>query len=209
MNSSRTLRAAKRAFTSPQAIGRFTRERICSSRVVHLRALDEFLGEGLLGLLMQPQPMAWANEENRYKILIDAVTDYAIYMLDRNGIVSSWNAGAQRFKRYAASEIIGQHFSVFYPAEDRQSGAPAKALATAAREGHFESEGWRIRKDGTRFWAHVVIDPIRAPSGETGRFCQDHARPDRTQSALRKRCAKARSSSGCWSRRDRLRHLHA
>ena len=121
---------------------------------------------------MQPQPMAWANEENRYKILIDAVTDYAIYMLDRNGIVSSWNAGAQRFKQYAASEIIGQHFSVFYPAEDRQSGAPAKALATAAREGRFESEGWRIRKDGSRFWAHVVIDPILSPSGETVGFAK-------------------------------------
>src|SRR5580704_3838045 len=104
--------------------------------------------------------------EERYRLLIQAVTDYAIYMLDPTGIVSSWNPGAQRFKGYTPDEIIGQHFSRFYSAEDQKSGLPARALETAAREGKFENEGWRIRKDGTRFWAYVVIDPIRSPSGE-------------------------------------------
>jgi PAS domain S-box-containing protein len=106
------------------------------------------------------------SEDGRYRLLVEAVTDYAIYMLDPTGIVTSWNAGAQRFKGYAAQEIIGQHFSRFYTQEDLDSGLPARALETAAREGKFEAEGWRIRKDGTRFWAYVVIDPIRAPSGD-------------------------------------------
>jgi PAS domain S-box-containing protein len=100
-------------------------------------------------------------EDGRYRLLVEAVTDYAIYMLDPAGVVSSWNPGAQRFKGYAPSEIIGQHFSRFYSEEDQKAGLPARALATASREGTFESEGWRIRKDGTRFWAYVVIDPIR------------------------------------------------
>jgi PAS domain S-box-containing protein len=103
--------------------------------------------------------------EGRYRLLIEAVTDYAIYMLDPQGIVSSWNAGAQRFKGYTPSEIIGRHFSEFYTEDDRRSGLPARALEISAREGKFESEGWRVRKDGSRFWAHVVIDPIRSPDG--------------------------------------------
>jgi PAS domain S-box-containing protein len=102
----------------------------------------------------------------RYRILVDAISDYAIYMLDPEGRVASWNAGAQRFKGYEASEIIGDHFSRFYTDEDRAAGLPATALRTAATEGRFEREGWRVRKDGTQFWAHVLIDPIRTPSGE-------------------------------------------
>jgi PAS domain S-box-containing protein len=108
----------------------------------------------------------------RYRLLIDAVTDYAIYMLDADGIVTSWNPGAQRFKGYTASEILGSHFSRFYSEEDRKAGLPARALETAAREGKFENEGWRIRKDGTRFWAHVVIDPVRTPSGRLVGFAK-------------------------------------
>ncbi|MEO6745676.1 MAG: PAS domain S-box protein [Caldimonas sp.] len=106
-----------------------------------------------------------AIEESRYRFLVEAVTDYAIYMLDANGVVDSWNPGAERIKGYSAAEIIGQHFSQFYPPEDRQAGRPAIALATAAREGKFEGEGWRLRKDGSRFWAHVIIDPIRDAAG--------------------------------------------
>jgi len=102
----------------------------------------------------------------RFRLLINAITDYAIYMLSPTGIVTSWNPGAHRFKGYQAAEIIGQHFSRFYTEEDRQTELPRRALETAAREGRFENEGWRLRKDGTRFWAHVIIDPIRAPSGE-------------------------------------------
>ena len=112
------------------------------------------------------------DESARYRVLVEAVTDYAIYMLDPSGIVSSWNAGAQRFKGYAPEEIIGQHFSRFYTEEDRASGLPARALETSAREGKFEAEGWRIRKDGTRFWAHVIIDPIRDTSGALTGFAK-------------------------------------
>src|SRR3954466_13922967 len=100
-------------------------------------------------------------EDERFRLLIEAVTDYAIYMLDPHGTVASWNAGAQRFKGYTQDEIVGEHFSRFYTEEDRQTELPRRALETAAREGRFEQEGWRVRKDGTRFWAHVVIDPIR------------------------------------------------
>ena len=104
--------------------------------------------------------------EQRFRLLVQGVTDYAIYLLDTTGLVSSWNAGAARFKGYAAEEIIGQHFSHFYSEEDRAAGIPDRALETARREGRFEAEGWRIRKDGSRFWASVVIDPIRDDDGE-------------------------------------------
>jgi PAS domain S-box-containing protein len=104
--------------------------------------------------------------EGRYRLLVDAITDYAIYMLDTGGHVSSWNTGANRFKEYTEAEILGQHFSRFYTDDDREAGIPQKALATAETEGRFEAEGWRVRKDGKRFWAHVVIDAIRDPNGE-------------------------------------------
>jgi PAS domain S-box-containing protein len=112
------------------------------------------------------------SEDGRYRLLIEAVRDYAIYMLDPEGIVSSWNPGAERFKGYSASEIIGQHFSRFYTEDDREAGLPARALETARREGKFENEGWRVRKDGTRFWAYVVIDPIRVASGRLVGFAK-------------------------------------
>jgi PAS domain S-box-containing protein len=99
-------------------------------------------------------------EERRYQYLISGISDYAIYMLDPGGRVSSWNAGANRFKGYLAQEILGQHFSRFYTPEDQASELPKRALQTALTEGKYEAEGWRVRKDGSRFWAHVVIDPI-------------------------------------------------
>ncbi len=107
-----------------------------------------------------------AQTDDRYRLLIEAITDYAIYMLDLDGRITSWNPGAQRFKGYAPSEIIGQHFSRFYTEQDRKAGLPAHALNTAATAGRFDAEGWRVRKDGSQFWAHVIIDPIRLPSGE-------------------------------------------
>ncbi len=110
--------------------------------------------------------------EGRFELLVQSVTDYAIYMLDPTGIVTSWNAGAERFKGYAPEEIIGQHFSRFYGEDDRAAGIPARALATAASEGRFEAEGWRYRKDGARFWANVVIDPVRTPDGELVGFAK-------------------------------------
>lgn len=101
-----------------------------------------------------------------YRLLINAITDYAIYMLDPSGFVASWNPGAERFKGYRSEEIIGEHFSRFYTAEDKAVELPARALRVARSEGRFENEGWRVRKDGTRFWAHVIIDPVR--DNETG-----------------------------------------
>ena len=98
-------------------------------------------------------------------MLVDAVTDYAIYMLDPKGTITSWNPGARRFKGYEEAEILGENFSRFYTDEDRKAGLPQRALLIAEREGKFENEGWRVRKDGTRFWAYVVIDPIRDNSG--------------------------------------------
>jgi PAS domain S-box-containing protein len=103
---------------------------------------------------------------SRADLLIQAITDYAIYMLDPDGIVSSWNAGAERLKGYRPGEIIGQHFSRFYSEEDLERGIPARALEIALTEGRFEAEGWRVRKDGTRFWANVVIDPIHDEHGK-------------------------------------------
>ncbi|HET7886575.1 MAG TPA: PAS domain S-box protein [Bradyrhizobium sp.] len=98
-------------------------------------------------------------------MLIDAITDYAIYMLDPDGTITSWNSGAKRFKGYDESEIIGENFARFYPEEDRKAGLPQRALDTARREGRYETEGWRVRKDGSRFWAYAVIDPIRDSEG--------------------------------------------
>jgi PAS domain S-box-containing protein len=103
--------------------------------------------------------------DRRFEMLVNAVKDYAIYLLDRDGVVASWNAGAQRFKGYTADEIIGQHFSRFYTEEDRHAGLPERALAIAAELGTFECEGWRVRKDGSRFWTSVVIDPVMDEHG--------------------------------------------
>jgi PAS domain S-box-containing protein len=118
------------------------------------------------------QPKTPITEDGRFRLLVEAISDYAIFMLDPTGIVISWNPGAERFKGYSASEIIGQHFSRFYSEEDRETGLPARALATAIQDGKFAAEGWRIRKDGTRFWAYVVIDPIRSSSGELIGFAE-------------------------------------
>jgi PAS domain S-box-containing protein len=101
-----------------------------------------------------------AASERSFRLLVQGVVDYAICMLDPRGLITTWNAGAERIKGYTASEIIGQHFSEFYTPEDRQAGLPARSLQAARREGKFEADGWRLRKDGTKFLASVVIDPI-------------------------------------------------
>ncbi|HWI38948.1 MAG TPA: ATP-binding protein, partial [Burkholderiales bacterium] len=103
--------------------------------------------------------------EERMRLLVESVSDYAILTLDPRGHVSSWNTGAKLIKGYAAEEIIGRHFSVFYPRETAEAGWPAKELELAAERGHFEDEGWRVRKDGTRFWANVVITAMRDEAG--------------------------------------------
>src|SRR5438874_9346016 len=104
--------------------------------------------------------------ELRYRLLIEGVTDYAIYSLDRDGNITSWNSGAQRIKGYSSEEIVGKHFSRFYTQQDVEAGIPQKVLETAAIAGHYEGEGWRVRKDGTKFWSSVVVTPLRGEVGE-------------------------------------------
>jgi PAS domain S-box-containing protein len=106
-----------------------------------------------------------ANAGSRFELLVQSITDYAIYMIDAEGRVTSWNPGARRLKGYEPEEIIGEHFSRFYTHEEREKEVPRIALETAQRDGHFETEGLRVRKDGSRFWSNIVIDPIRDPAG--------------------------------------------
>jgi PAS domain S-box-containing protein len=105
------------------------------------------------------------DSERRFRLLVDGVTDYALYMLDPSGIVTNWNAGGQRIKGYSSNEIVGQHFSKFYSDTDRANGRPAHALEAARNTGRYEEEGWRVRKDGSFFWASVVIDAIHDDRG--------------------------------------------
>jgi PAS domain S-box-containing protein len=105
------------------------------------------------------------HRDERFRLLVETVKDYAIFMLDPSGVVVTWNAGAERIKGYKAEEILGKHFSTFYLPEEIASGKCEMELATAVAEGRFEDEGWRLRQDGSRFWANVVITPLRAPSG--------------------------------------------
>jgi PAS domain S-box-containing protein len=129
----------------------------------------ELIGFAKVTRDMTPQReahQALLESERRFRLLVEGVIDYAIYMLDVNGAVVNWNRGAERLKGYTSNEIVGRHFSTFYTPEDRAAGLPARALETALREGRYESEGWRIRKDGSRFWALAVVDPIYDDDGE-------------------------------------------
>ncbi|HYE75720.1 MAG TPA: PAS domain S-box protein, partial [Blastocatellia bacterium] len=110
--------------------------------------------------------------EERFRLLVESVKDYAIFMLDPNGYITSWNIGAENIKGYQPEEIIGQHFSRFYLEEDRQSGKPGNALAIAASEGRYEEEGIRVRKGGTRFWAQVTITALRDEAGNLRGFAK-------------------------------------
>src|SRR4051812_32438872 len=109
---------------------------------------------------------ALQRSEERFRLLVESVRDYAIFMLDPEGKVLTWNAGAERFKGYKPAEIIGQHFSRFYPAEALQRALPEHELRVASATGVFEDEGWRVRKDGSQFWANVVITAVRDACGE-------------------------------------------
>ncbi len=127
--------------------------------------------------------------EEYFRLLVDSVKDYAILMLDPDGHVVSWNAGAERIKGYQAEEIIGKHFSRFYSPEDIHGGKPEHELKVAATEGRFEEEGWRVRKDGTRFWANVIITAIRKKAGTLRGFSKvtrDITERKRAEEALRR-----------------------
>src|SRR5579872_4247822 len=113
-----------------------------------------------------------ASDSALYQRLVESVQDYAIFALDKEGYIRSWNAGAQRFKGYTAEEAIGKHFSIFYPRELVAEGFPEFELRTAANTGRFKDEGWRLRKDGSRFWANVVITALRDSDGELVGFAK-------------------------------------
>jgi PAS domain S-box-containing protein len=122
-----------------------------------------------------------------FRLLVQSIVDYAIYMLDPKGFVTSWNAGAERIKGFQTEEIVGKHFSTFYTDEDRKAGLPQKVLDTARREGKFEGEGWRVRKDGERFWASVVVDRINDDKGNLigfAKITRDMTRQREAQQAL-------------------------
>src|ERR1043165_8781656 len=109
----------------------------------------------------QQQERDLLESERNFRLLVGGVTDYALYMLDPAGVITSWNIGGQRIKGYTPEEILGQHFSRFYTETDRANGKPQRALQIAREQGRYEEDGWRVRKDGTFFWASVVIDPIQ------------------------------------------------
>jgi PAS domain S-box-containing protein len=139
-----------------------------------LQALNRELEERVLqrAAELASNSVKLEESERRFRLLVEGVNDYAIFMLDLNGYVINWNPGAQRIKGYTRGEIIGQHFSRFYTEEERGKRVPWKALETAAATGKFETEGWRVRKDGTQFWASVVINAIRDESGEVLGFAK-------------------------------------
>lgn len=152
--------------------------------------------QGLTRDLEMPPPKAEITEREvqperdvQFRLLVEAVQDYAIFVLDPAGNVRTWNAGARRIKQYEASEIIGKHFSTFYPEEDKRNRKPQWELEVAAQEGRFEDEGWRIRKDGSRFWANVIITALRDQSGKLvgfGKVTRDFTERMETKEALEK-----------------------
>jgi PAS domain S-box-containing protein len=143
--------------------------------------VKEFVLEGLVEL---------ANDsltDAPFRLLVDSIVDYALYMLNPKGFVTSWNSGAERIKGFAAEEIVGKHFSTFYTEEDRAAGVPQKVLETAKTEGKFEGEGWRVRKDGSRFWASVVLDRITDDKGKLigfAKITRDMTRQREAEQAL-------------------------
>ena len=175
-----------------------------NSRIVpNNRKVDRY------GNLMKLNPKATIGEtelpstesDAQFRLLVEAVQDYAIFMLDPVGNVKTWNAGARRIKQYTASEIIGKHFSTFYPEEDKRNKKPEWELEVAKEEGRFEDEGWRIRKDGSRFWANVIITALRDKSGKLvgfGKVTRDFTEQMRAKEAL---------SKSEWSLRELSLHL--
>lgn len=146
--------------------------------------------------------LALRQREDQFRLLVEAVKDYAIFMLDRDGNIATWNPGAERIKQYKATEIIGKHFSCFYPEDDVRNGKPQWELVIAAQEGQFEDEGWRVRKDGSLFWANVIITAMKDGSGKLVGFAKvtrDITAKMLAQQALQKEIAE---------RRDAQKQLH-
>jgi len=152
---------------------------------------------------------ALRESEERLRLMVESVVDYAIFMLDPEGRVATWNEGAHRLKQYEAAEIVGRHFSVFYPPEDAAAGRPRHLLDIAERDGRVEDEGWRVRKDGTRFWADVVITALRGPRGELRGFAKvtrDLTERKRHEDSLRAAVDRERQAMDQLRETDRRRH---
>jgi rsbT co-antagonist protein RsbR len=142
------------------------------------------------GDIIDPQQtLAWDDSDKGIRVLVDNIWDYAIILLDSRGRVTTWNAGAERIKGYKAEEIIGKHFSIFYPTEEVQRNNPDKELREAAATGRYEDEGWRVRKDGSRFWANVIVVPLRDKSGNLrgyGNITRDLTERKKAEDELRR-----------------------
>ncbi len=154
-------------------------------RTQDLEEANRLLKEDVAGRRRTEQLLT--ESERRFRLMVDSVVDYAIYRLDTEGRIASWNAGAQRIKGYTADEIIGEHFSRFYPREEVEGGKPARDLEIARREGRHEEEGWRVRKDGSTFWASVVITAVRDETGELigfSKVTRDLTERNRTEAEL-------------------------
>jgi PAS domain S-box-containing protein len=173
------------------------------------------LEENDTSLTAAERSVALRRSEEGFRLLVGAVQEYAIFMLDLQGHVSTWNTGAERIKGYGTSEIIGKHFSVFYPEEDIRAGKPQKELEIAAKEGRLEDEGWRLRKDGSRFWANVVITALRDKAGRLvafGKVTRDFTDRIRANEELRKEIkekteAERKLHESEWSLRQLSLHL--
>ncbi len=188
---------------------------------VVITALKDYTG-ALIGFakvtrdltLRREAEQALRESEERFRLLVDGVKDYAIFMLDPTGHIATWNAGAERIKGYRASEILGRHFSVFYPAEDVAAGKPARELEIAARVGTYEEEGWRLRRDGTPIWASVLITALRDPGGAlvgyakvTRDLTERRAAGERVLEAARREAAQEAARREAEARESELRHL--
>lgn len=159
------------------------------------------------------EPSTWlrsdATSADSLRLMVGSVLDYAIFMLDTEGRVLTWNEGGRRLKQYAEDEIVGRHFSVFYTPEERAAGRPRQLLGEAMRKGRVEDEGWRVRKDGTRFWADVVITALRGPDSELRGFCKvtrDLTERKRSEDSLRDAVDRERQAMDQLRETDRRRH---
>jgi PAS domain S-box-containing protein len=154
-----------------------------------------------IGLKEERLPLSehWHQSEEPFRLFVESVQDYAIFMLDTDGRVATWNAGAERAKGYKASEIVGQHFSHFYTDEDVRTDKPQRLLSLALKQGRAEDEGWRVRNDGSKFWAKVTITAVRGATGKLigfGKVTRDLTEPMLARKSLEESRRKLQVASG-------------